>query len=137
MFICLHYCLKIHAQPNDEAEVVRLGLNVVQARPRIGNAIPDKGDIQIETLGQFKRQGADAVVRGFADFAAGVLAAIFQGQLGAMGNVPLKTAAERERGGAFLGRFTRLAVFKPGILVGRAGGNVPLQRRAINRLYGL
>ena len=56
----------IRDRPNDEAEVVRLGLNVVQARPRIGNAIPDKGDIQIETLGQFKRQGADAVVRGLS-----------------------------------------------------------------------
>src|SRR6266496_6048011 len=74
------------------------------------------------------------MVGGLADFTAGVLAAVFQDQLDAAGDVPVKAAAKREGGRAFLRRCSWLAGFKPGLLESRTGGDVPFQIRAVKEV---
>ena len=122
---------EIHAQADDEAEVIRFGLDEIRTHLGSGDAIPDERNVQVKAFGQFKGQGADAVVGGFADLTARVLAAVLQYPFDTVGDVPGEAAAKRERGRAFLRRFARLGRLEPSILVGRTGGDVPLQRRAV------
>lgn len=45
---------EIHAQTDNQPEVVRLGLNAVCANLGVADAIPDQGDIQVKAFGQIE-----------------------------------------------------------------------------------
>ena len=125
---------EIHPQPDDQAEIVRLGPNAIRANFRVGDAIPDEGHIQVEPLGQSERKRADAVMSGLADGLAGVLSAVFENQFQALGDVPVEAGPKGERERVFPRRLPRLAGIIPDELIGRTGGDVPLQTRAVNEI---
>ena len=59
--------LEMHSQPDDQAKIIRLGLNAVRANLGIGDAIPNARNIEREAFVEVNRQGADAMMGGFAD----------------------------------------------------------------------
>ena len=77
----------MHGQADDQAEIIRLGLNEVRANLWIRDAIPDARHIEREAFVEVNRQRADRVVGGVACFTTGVLTAILRAPFDAAGNI--------------------------------------------------
>lgn len=117
---------EMDSQSDDEAKIIRLGLNAVRTDLGVRDAIPDARNIEREAFVEVERQRAFGMVSGLADLTASVLAAVLQEPLDARSDGPFEAAAKRKRGRSFLRRVSRLGGLKPGILIGRAGGDIPL-----------